>query len=162
MGYLISGLICAIIFGFYTYSAEYLKRAQTTYQILQKAKISSLSIKAKIKRMRKEINLLRSFFDFSLSPKNALFEKIGTYERLGLEVSIGNITENKKRVVLPLNISFKEKDIGAALSILKKLRTERFPLLLTDSFMVMPNRNRTALLIKIRGKLIYPIINELQ
>ncbi len=157
--YLLTGLFFALSLGGYIYLAELNRRIERAYNTMVQAKTRTKLIETEIEMMKREISFINGIINRE-KPEVAIYNKIDGLEKMGLNISYGNINKKGPTVFMPLNIALKTQNMQEAMKNLKDITYERFPLLLVDSISFSPDRARTMVEVKIKARLVAIGLNQ--
>ena len=153
LAYLTSGIFFAVVLGGYIYFAQYRQEISRVYEVMLQARNKRYIIEKEIERMKKELAHIRGYINLQ-DPKEAILQRIDTIERQGLEISLSGIVQKGSIYYMPLTIRLQAKNLTEAMRRVRSIISERFPLLMLDNINLSPDRQKTAVEVKIRGRLI--------
>lgn len=151
--YLLSGLFFALSLGGFIYFTELNQRVEGMYRTMLQAKARKNLIESEIERMKREISFLKGYINRE-NPQLAIFNKIDSLEKLGFNISLGQLSRSGPTVFMPLTIEFQSNTLSEAMNRMKSIIQERFPLVLVDSINFSPNRERTRILVRVKARLV--------
>ncbi len=152
--YLIAGIVFALILGVYIYFGRYHQRTLEVYRTMYIAKDKAIIINSEVQKMKTELNNLKGYLNITEPPKEALFNRIGSLETRGLSIIMGGIAYRKPYVSVNLDIRFQSKSLTEAMKKIKSIMSERFPLFLLESVKLKPNKAKSFLEVRVKGKLV--------